>query len=182
MVQLLGNHEGNYLEIGAMSNPQITIRSASPADVSHMVRLSSEKRASYAEAMPRFWRPSREADEVQTHFFERLLDATDHYVLVAQDGHGDVVGFCITRIVSAPPVYDPGGETGTIDDFAVAGGDGAWQTVGRQLLAAARDVAASRGVVQLVVVAGAHDRAKRQTIESEGLSETSIWYTGSTGA
>jgi hypothetical protein len=48
-----------------------------------MVRLSSEKRASYAEARPQFWRPSSNADEVQARFFERLLVDADHSVLVA---------------------------------------------------------------------------------------------------
>lgn len=164
----------------AVSNRQnaVHVRQAVPGDVPRMVSLSREKRASYARVRSQFWRPSADADDVQARFFGGLLAAPDHQVLVAEDEQGDVVGFCITRLVSAPPVYDPGGPTATIDDFCVADGDSAWLTVGRKLLTAARELAAQRGAVQLVVVAGAHDSAKRRMIERQGLSETSIWYTG----
>lgn len=77
----------------------------------------------------------------------------------------------------APPVYDPGGLTGQIDDFAVV--PGRWPTTGARLLQAALDVAAGRGAVQVVVVTAHLDEPKRRMLGAAGLQLTSEWWLAS---
>ena len=73
------------------------------------------------------------------------------------------------------PVYDPGGKTCLVDDFAVdSAGD--WTTVGNALLAAALQEARERGAVQAVVVCGHRDDPKRHMLAGDGFSIASEWY------
>jgi GNAT superfamily N-acetyltransferase len=91
---------------------------------------------------------------------------------------GEVIdGFVLAMLVPAPPVYDPGGLTCSIDDFCVADPT-LWNTVGMALLDEAQRLARERGAVQVVVVCGAHDEPKRRLLESRGLSIASHWYVG----
>jgi hypothetical protein len=76
------------------------------------------------------------------------------------------------------PVYDPGGLTGLVDDFAVV--PGSWPTTGARLLQAALDVAAERGAVQAVVVTAHLDEPKRSMLRATGLQLTSEWWLTST--
>ncbi len=86
-------------------------------------------------------------------------------------------GYVFASIVGAPPVYDPGGPTGVVDDFAVAD-PSLWPTVGMDLLDEARKRLATRGVVQVVVVVGHHDAAKRAALLAAGLTAASEWLVG----
>ena len=65
-----------------------------------------------------------------------------------------------------------------IDDYAVVGDS--WDTTGRALLEAATDHVRERGAVQVVVVCGHRDEAKRTALQRAGLSLASEWYTGPT--
>ncbi len=95
--------------------------------------------------------------------------------LVSCDEDDEVTGYLFATIVSAPPVYDPGGPTGLIDDFSVTSSEH-WASVGVELLAEARDRLASRGVSQLVVVCGHHDQPKRAALLGTRFSITSEWF------
>jgi hypothetical protein len=98
-------------------------------------------------------------------------------VLVSEDS-GRLTGFIVMTFPPAPPVYDPGGLTGQVDDFAVV--PGSWPTTGARLLQAALDVAAERGAVQAVVVAAHLDEPKRSMLRAAGLQLTSEWWLAST--
>jgi len=63
-----------------------------------------------------------------------------------------------------------------VDDFAVASPD-LWQTTGAALLAAAWEWAEEQHAVQVVVVSGPHDTAKRDLLKAAGLYVASEWFT-----
>jgi hypothetical protein len=82
-----------------------------------------------------------------------------------------------STIGDAPGVYDPGGRTCQIDDFAVT--PDRWATAGPLLLRSAIEQAAQRGAVQAVVVTGHLDQPKRDALRSCGLSVASEWWVSS---
>lgn len=145
------------------------------ADVDAVAALAQERRERYALYQPQFWRVASDATEVHRPFLEQLVDDDSHLTLIAADDDDVVVGFVIARLVPAPPVYDPGGPSGFIDDFVV-GDDSAWATIGRDLLAQAARELTDRGAAQLVVVCGHLDEPKRNALASAGLSIASEWY------
>lgn len=89
-----------------------------------------------------------------------------------------LTGYLLASVVEAPPVYDPGGLTGMVDDFAVARPE-LWRTVGRHLLEEASTRLNARGAVQIVVVCGHHDQPKRSALRDVGLTIASEWWVGS---
>jgi L-amino acid N-acyltransferase YncA len=151
------------------------IRDAAPEDVEAIAGLAADRRAVYERAQPQFWRRATDAVQAHAPWLAGLVGDPDAVTLVAVDDTGDVVGYVFATIASTPPVYDPGGPTGAIDDFAVASAE-LWPTVGRALLAAARDRLRAVGVCQLVVVCGHHDQAQRDVLLASGLSLASEWY------
>ena len=154
----------------------LALRTASAADVPAMVGLSSTKRRAYADALPVFWRSAVDADVRQAAWFAHLLGRETTLALLAEDAAG-VAGFVVGVVHPAPPVYDPGGPTCTVDDFCVRD-ETLWPTVGAALLADVRARARARGAVQVVVVCGVHDRPKRTLLERPDLSPASLWFTG----
>lgn len=151
----------------------IAIRPARNEDVPGMVRLSAAKRMEYARAQPVFWRIAPDAIEKQRGWFGHLLTRENVHVLVATSGD-ELLGFVIAQLVPNPPVYDPGGPTCSIDDFAVEDAD-AWPTVGRSLLDAAMNWARQQGAAQVVVVCGHHDLPKREMLQDAGFPIASEW-------
>lgn len=149
------------------------IRRAAVADVPRMIELAAEKRAEYAEAQPVFWRVADDAAIKQTPYFEQLI-AQDRVVALAHESENAIDAFLIAFLQDAPPVYDPGGPTCTIDDFTVATPD-LWPTVGRALLDAAIPAITSLGAVQIVVVCGHHDAPKRAMLQAAGFPIASEW-------
>ena len=152
------------------------IRTATSADVPAMVGLSSAKRRAYAGVLPVFWRPAADADTLQTAWFAHLLARDSTVALVAEDTAG-VAAFVVGMLHPAPPVYEPGGSTCTVDDFCVRE-EALWPTLGAALLAQVRAQARARGAVQVVVVCGVHDQPKRTLLERPDLSPASLWFTG----
>lgn len=150
------------------------IRFASLSDVPDMVELSEQKRVQYQQYQPTFWRKAATSREVQTLFFERIVQDTTITTLVHVHD-GNINGFVIARVVPVPPVYDPGGLCGNIDDFCVASGED-WQTVGKKLLDAAVLELKQKGAVFVVVVCGHADEQKRAMLFHEGLTIASEWY------
>jgi hypothetical protein len=151
-----------------------TIRAAQAQDVDALLELSESRRREYATYQPVLWRPAPDALARQRPYLAGLLRDPD---VLARVAVADVVvGFAIGRLTPAPPVYDPGGPTCLIDDFAVANPD-SWLTVGVGLLQAVSDAARERGAVQVVVVTAFSDTAKRAALEAGGLSIASEWWT-----
>jgi hypothetical protein len=75
-------------------------------------------------------------------------------------------------------VYDPGGPSCFVDDFAVTSPQ-LWLTDGKALLAAAAQWGAARGAAQLVVVNAQKDASKAELLAASGLSIASTWSVGS---
>jgi GNAT superfamily N-acetyltransferase len=146
-------------------------------DVATVARLAQQRRQQYAKYEPQFWRIADDALAVHTSFIERMVADEDVVTLVAAGADDDLIGFVIGQLVPPPPVYDPGGPSGFIDDFVVAAEE-QWPTVGRDLLQHAAEALRSRGAVQVVVVCGHLDEAKRGAMAAAGLSLASEWYVG----
>jgi hypothetical protein len=143
------------------------------ADVNAMTGLAGARREQYAEYQPVFWRPAANAEQAHRPYLARLVEDEEVITLVSEDS-GRFTGFVIAAIVGAPGVYDPGGRTCQIDDFAVAADR--WATAGPLLLRSAIELAAERGAVQAVVVTGHLDQPKRDALRSCGLSIASEWW------
>lgn len=152
------------------------VRPASVAEVPRMVELSRRKRADYARYQPIFWREAEDAAERQATYFNHLI-ARDGIIALVYEADGVLYGFIIGALITAPPVYDPGGAACMVDNFVVADPD-AWKTVGRALLDAVIHVAKTRGAVQVIVVCGHHDEPLRALLMSCGCTIASEWWVG----
>lgn len=146
------------------------IRKAQAADVPWMATLMAARREVYERYQPVFWKRAEGAEDGHAGFLAMLVDNPDVITLVAERG------FVIATLVRSPPVYDPGGLTCSIDDYAVTD-DGDWATVGSALLEAATAAAAQRGAAQVVVVTAHQDGPKREALKQAGLSIASEWWT-----
>ncbi|MGN6792746.1 MAG: GNAT family N-acetyltransferase [Streptosporangiaceae bacterium] len=153
------------------------IRTATPADVDAMVRMAAERRDEYSTYQPVFWHPASDAEQKHRPYLAKLVNGSDVVTLVSEDD-GEPTGFIILSFTAAPPVYEPGGPTGLIDDFAVR--PGRWQTTGARLLHAALAAAGERGAVQAVVVTAHLDEPKRAMLRQAGLGLASEWWVTST--
>jgi hypothetical protein len=114
----------------------------------------------------------------QRAYFTSILDDDRTLVLTATEDDADWHGFAIGRLVPVPPVYDPGGVSCVVDDFAVTDPD-EWLTVGPLLLDALHSWAASCGPAQMIVVNAHLDEPKRAALQSRGLTLASEWWVGS---
>src|SRR6185437_6976674 len=135
-------------------------RAATAADIPALVALSDQRRQQYAQYQPVFWRPVADARERHEPFLRSLLTQDNVIARVHERGDGTVDGFVIATLVPAPPVYDPGGLTCSIDDFCVADASD-WPTIAKRLLADVMAEAKTRGASQVVVVCGHLDQPKR---------------------
>lgn len=105
-----------------------------------------------------------------------MLGRDDHVLLIAES-QNKVVGFIIGRIMNAPEVYNPGGQTLMIDDFCVSASS-QWESTCGKLLAELQKIAKLKGAEQTLVVCGAHDEPKREFLRKCGLNVASEWYVG----
>jgi GNAT superfamily N-acetyltransferase len=154
----------------------VTIRAARVEDLEGILNLADAARRRYATYQPVFWRPAADARARQEPYLAALLRDPDVLAYVGLID-GAVVGFAIARLLSAPPVYDPGGLTCLFDDFTVADPE-LWSGLGVALLHAVHDTARLRGAVQLVVVTATRDTSKRAALAAAGLVSTSEWWIG----
>jgi GNAT superfamily N-acetyltransferase len=154
----------------------VTAREATAADVERMVELADNARRAYEPHAPVFQRPAANAREVHRPWLSQLVESPEAGTFVHEDSDGDVDGFAMITTLPAPPVYDPGGLSSLIDDFAVSSPD-KWATAGATLLNEASAWARERGAVQVVVVSGPHDGPKRAVLQDAGLYVVSEWFT-----
>ncbi len=153
----------------------MTIRPATASDLDALVDLAAAARADQAVHQPVFWRPAADARDRHRPFLSGQIADAGSISLVATD-HDTVVGFAVGVLHPAPPVYDPGGPTCTVDDFTVDDPN-RWATTGAGLLREVRSRAAAKGAVQVVVVVGDHDHAKQAALAAAGLTAASQWWT-----
>lgn len=151
-----------------------TVRNAQKSDVTAIVALSEEKRLTYQNYQPLFWKKAENSQEMQAPFLERQIE-DERFISLVHEEDGIVNGFLIAAVVPSPPVYNPGGLTGSIDDFWVEQGKD-WEGAGLALLNAAIAKIKQRGAVQLVVVCGHQDQPKRAMLQAHGYTISSEWY------
>lgn len=155
--------------------PEAT-RPATHEDIDEVAALAADRRRDYEAHQPRFWRQADDALVRHRTYLHGLVEASDQVFLVAGDAR-HVSGFVIGRLTPAPSVYEPGGLTCLVDDFAVERPE-AWASLGLLLLGDLLQAARVRGAVQVVVVAGRHDEPKRLALKAVGLVVASEWWTG----
>ncbi len=151
---------------------ELTVREAELSDVEGMVQLSEAFRSTLPGYSPVFWRKAEDSAEKQAAFF-RALHTMDEWLLLVAERGGSLEGFVIARLMSAPPVYAPGGPVCLIDDFCVV--DESWSSVGAPLLEAAEKRTKERGAVLSVVVCPHLGRRKRDFLLGNGFEVTSEW-------
>jgi len=152
----------------------LAVRDAKPDDVPHIVDLAAVKRDHYQQYSPVFWRPATGARKAHRSFLEKLVASTESICLV-HDANGVLNGFIIGTVISAPPVYNPGGKVCMIDDFVVSD-PSLWSTVGVALRDETERRAAMAGAVLSVTVCGQRDEAKRQVLLESGSHVASEWH------
>jgi hypothetical protein len=152
------------------------VTDATPDDVADIAALADVRREAYEAAQPQFWRRAPDAVDRHVPWLRAQVEDPDVISLVVRSA-GSLDGFALASVVGPPPVYDPGGPTGVVDDFAVAD-PSSWPTVGRDLLAEVRRRLLARGAAQVVVVCGRHDAAKREALLAAGLTVASEWFVG----
>lgn len=150
------------------------IRTAEDFDLEEILNLANAKRLEYETHQPVFWRVAPDAIAQQRDYIASQIADEKVITLVATSGN-ELIGFAIGRLVPSPPVYNPGGLTCSVDDFIVNRSD-LWETVGADLLDQVREVAVSKGAVQVVVVCGHLDDPKRQALEKSSLTIASEWW------
>jgi hypothetical protein len=155
--------------------PEAT-RPARLDDIEDVAALAAVRRRDYEAQQPRFWRQAEDALARHTAYLRALVEDPDQIFLVGGDA-GHVSGFVIGRLVPAPPVYEPGGLTCLVDDFAVESPD-AWASLGPVLLRELSRIARARGAIQVVVVSGRHDEPKRSALQVAGLVVATEWWIG----
>lgn len=155
-----------------MSNYRIW--AAQDCDLRDILNLANAKRLEYETYQPVFWRVAADAIAQQADYIASQI-ADEEVITLVATSESKLVGFIIGRLVPAPPVYNPGGLTCSIDDFVVYKND-LWETVGADLLDQVRKVAVSKGAVQVVVVCGHLDEPKRKALEKSSLTIASEWW------
>ena len=150
------------------------VRTAEAKDLESMLDLSEQRRRSYESHSPIFWRVAVDGRNHQSVFFEKQL-ADSSFICLVYEVKREIRGFIIGRIVSAPPVYSPGGGACLIDDFALRVEDD-WPTVGVALELAVAQQAKAAGAVVQVTVCGHHDEPKRRMLRDLGFHVASEWH------
>lgn len=150
------------------------VRAATEADVPAMVAMSERERAQRENFEPEFFRKAARGAEAQAAFFAAQLTWKSVIALV-NEANGAIDGFAIASLITAPPVYEPGGETALIDDFTVDRSE-LWESVGRDLFEAIVEEAKRRGAVGVVSICAHKDEVKRNFLRRLGLRVVSEWH------
>jgi len=151
------------------------IRRATASDLDAVVAIVESQRRQYQKFQPIFWRRAADAATKTRSFFIRLLDEPQSWFLVAAEG-GQILGFLIARKFPAPPVYEPGGDTYLIDDFAVLEARH-WLAIGEALLSHVSTLLHEHGAAQIVAVCADRDLAKAEVLRRADLTIASSWWT-----
>ncbi len=150
------------------------IRLAQPGDLQAVALLAAQKRKQYENYQPVFHKESEKALEIHSVFLKDTLSKENTMVWVSEK-NDQIDGFIIGAVVSAPPVYNPGGKICFVDDFMVERPE-LWATVGRELLDKVMESAKDKGAVLANVVCGPLDQAKRDLLSGQKFGVASEWH------
>jgi len=153
----------------------MSVRKAQSGDIESMAHIAELRRLHYQELEPVFWKKAENSEQIGKAFFRQLIeDSTTHMFVI--DGEDGVTGFLIAKEARNPPVYNPGGSSYVIDDFALAD-PVTWSVQGKALLEHIQQYAKDNNWRQLVIVCGDQDNYKKAMLEEAGLRIASNWYT-----
>ncbi len=150
------------------------VRQATVNDIETMVQLSEEDRLERERMDPEFFRKAERSVEAQKAYFRWLLPQ-NHVIALVHETADVIDGFTIATLITAPPVYDPGGQTVLIDDFRVADPQ-SWESVGTPLFDAVESEARKRRAVGIVSICVHKDELKRRFLSRLGLRIVSEWH------
>src|SRR5215467_7811866 len=150
------------------------VRAATAADVPTMVALSEKERTERERFEPEFFRKAEHGATAQEAYFKWQL-AQPNVIAVVHEAESGIDGFAIASLITAPPVYKPGGPTALIDDFTVAHPQ-SWASIGRWLFERLKSEAGKRGPVGMVSICAHKDELKRGFLASLGLRVVSEWW------
>jgi ribosomal protein S18 acetylase RimI-like enzyme len=160
-----------WMEFGG---PMFTVRKAEISDLEAILALGLQKGKQYQEYQPLFHRLADDLNAMSAPYMKHLIESDKEIVLVATEGP-EVLGFIHARLVDAPPVYDPGGQVSSIDEFVVRAPD-LWPGAGKMLLDEAIARSQAKGAVLGNVVCGPKDTPKRQMLIDAGYDVASEWF------
>jgi ribosomal protein S18 acetylase RimI-like enzyme len=151
------------------------IRRATASDLDAVVAIIESQRKQYQKFQPAFWHKAADSAASTKAFFTTLLGEPQSYFLVSTEGR-QILGFLIARKFTAPPVYQPGGDTWLIDDFAVLE-PRHWLAIGEALLSHVSTLLHEHGAAQIVVASADRDLAKAEMLRRSDLTVASTWWT-----
>lgn len=106
--------------------------------------------------------------------FDALVQGDRTIGLVSGEG-GVIRGYAFGELLSAPSVYDPGGDICLVEDLEVVDARD-WPTVGAVLLRAVEEAAGSVGSVLTIVDCQHRDEPKRRMLAAAGACLVSEWW------
>jgi len=152
-----------------------TIRPATKEDISAILDVAEAKREQYQRYQPTSWRKAGDSRAKQEPCLVSLVE-NDRIICRVHESDGVLDGFIFATLVSAPPVYDPGGAVCLIDDFALSDSAG-WSSFGAALLREVTAEAKWRGAILAVVISGHRDEPKRSMLAQAGYEIASEGHT-----
>ena len=139
------------------------VRSLIESDVVAVGAMAEARRQQYALYQPVFWRVHPNAISNHAPFLASQISREDVIALACDDEDGELVGYVLA-------------DSKGIDDFAVRTPE-LWETVGSELLRAATERLAAKGMEQFTVVCGHRDIPKRTMLQNNGLPCVASWWT-----
>jgi GNAT superfamily N-acetyltransferase len=153
----------------------INVRAIISSDVDRMTVLVAEKRLLLEQLEPVMWRARENSSDHAGAFLRHVIAQPQALAFVAEDGDR-FLGFIIGILQDAPPLYDPGGKSVTVDDFAVVDGTEG-DAAASALLDAVMGEGRARGAVQIIVVAAANDARETGWCKNKKLHVASQMWT-----
>lgn len=150
------------------------IRKAIVGDVDEIAFLAASKRKQYEKFQPEFHKEAPDALKNHTEFLKASFEKENIVILVGENESKKIEGFVIGSLVSAPPVYAPGGKIFFVDDFMVRDSN-LWPTLGKEMLEKAIQRGREKGAVLANVVCGPRDLPKKEMLEKIGFDIASEW-------
>ncbi len=153
----------------------MNLRKATLEDIGDIALLSALKRKQYEKYQPQFHKEAEGALELQKDFLRDSL-LRDNVIALVHAGEGSMInGFIIGAIVTAPPVYNPGGKVCFVDDFMVSD-PSLWDRVGKTLLDRVLELSKEKGAVLANVVCGPLDGSKKLLLSQYGFNVATEWH------
>ncbi len=159
-------YSGSPAASAARRSAAPSTRTATAADVPHILELGDRKREQYETFSPVFWKKASASPETFAPYMTGQVESERNIVLVFET-HGQIRG-CLVAQCGNPT-------DGFVDDFAVSDPVFDWPTVGVALLAEASHQAMVRGVRSLTIVTGHADFPKRAAVEKLGFTLGKNW-------